>query len=247
MILSFLKKTSNSMKATDKKLPSHYKVSGRKNKPADDMLLNSYKSTAEALGFYLGPAYEIVLYDLRNPVFSIIKIINGEHSGKKAHHSLTAEILSVVETLKKDKNRHYHCFSSINKRHKRLYSAVILISGSGGETIGLLCINLYYNSPISDFIHLFNFTELKTEETEETFSEQPDNQLLKILREVGDKVYFNQAIRNSQKNKEIIRMLYDFGIFKMKKAIDIVSAELGVAKSTIYLHLNNIEKEHPGS
>jgi predicted transcriptional regulator YheO len=212
-------------------------------KSPDDILLDSYKVTIEALTEYLGKAYEMVLYDLRKPKHSIIKIINGKHSKRKEHLSLPADMLFLVESMKKSSRNLYRFHSTEYKLLKRIHSVAILISGEGGKPIGLLCINLYLNSSLFEFLDALNIAEEEPKETEFVSSISARDKTIEALREAQDKVYFNASIPNSLKNKEIIRILNNLGIFKIKKAIDIVSKDLGLAKSTLYLHLRNIEKE----
>ncbi|MEI3412491.1 MAG: helix-turn-helix domain-containing protein [Blautia sp.] len=45
------------------------------------------------------------------------------------------------------------------------------------------------------------------------------------------------------KNKELIRILHDKGIFSIKNAIKQVADTLGISRNTVYLHLRSITKE----
>ena len=49
----------------------------------DRLILESYKAVLDGLADYLGSGYEIVLHSLENFEHSVIKIINGEHTGRK--------------------------------------------------------------------------------------------------------------------------------------------------------------------
>ena len=45
---------------------------------------------------------------------------------------------------------------------------------------------------------------------------------------------------HSNKNKEIIRKLYDKGIFQIKDSVPKIADELNISKNTVYLHLRNL-------
>jgi predicted transcriptional regulator YheO len=51
----------------------------------------------------------------------------------------------------------------------------------------------------------------------------------------------NHRIAGPQKKKEVILLLHQRGIFRLKNAIDIVADCLGLSKNTVYLHLRNIQ------
>ncbi|MDR2417706.1 MAG: helix-turn-helix domain-containing protein [Treponema sp.] len=46
----------------------------------------------------------------------------------------------------------------------------------------------------------------------------------------------------SHKNREIIRILYYQGIFKLKSAVYMVSHDLNLSKNTVYLHIRTLEE-----
>jgi predicted transcriptional regulator YheO len=52
------------------------------------------------------------------------------------------------------------------------------------------------------------------------------------------------AVPSSQKNKEIIKLLYYQGIFKLKDAVQTISRDLGISKNTVYLHIRALEEKN---
>ena len=52
----------------------------------------------------------------------------------------------------------------------------------------------------------------------------------------------DSSVSSSNKNKEIIRLLYQQGIFNLKDSVQITSQKLNLSKNTVYLHLRNLEK-----
>lgn len=67
----------------------------------DRMILESYKNLLEGLSAYLGNAYEFVLHSLENYDRSVIKIINGFHTGRTEGAPITDLALSMLEEIQK--------------------------------------------------------------------------------------------------------------------------------------------------
>lgn len=53
----------------------------------------------------------------------------------------------------------------------------------------------------------------------------------------------SSAIHTTNKNKEIIRILFDKGIFHIKDSVVQVAEILGISKNTVYMHLRNLSDE----
>lgn len=68
--------------------------------PADRMILESYKTMAEGLSDYLGSGYEIVLHSLENLDRSVIKILNGYHTGRREGAPITDLALEMLARIK---------------------------------------------------------------------------------------------------------------------------------------------------
>ena len=59
-------------------------------------------------------------------------------------------------------------------------------------------------------------------------------------------VFADPRISSVNRNKEIIRLVHEQGIFKMKNAVPKVAQELGVSKNTVYLHLRSLKNADQG-
>ena len=126
-----------------------------------------------------------------------------------------------------------------------LKSCSIAITGEKGYIIGLLCINYYLNTPLSDFIERFFDTSKETHSSAfaESYVDDVD-ELLKIsLKEASDTVYNDRNITTSNKNKEIIAILNDKGIFNFKDSVVKIADMMGISKNTVYMHIRNIAKK----
>ena len=67
--------------------------------------LKPFISLVEFLGQALGPTYEIVLHDLKDPDHSIVAIANGDLSGRSIGGPLTDLALKLLQQHRLDQNQ----------------------------------------------------------------------------------------------------------------------------------------------
>jgi predicted transcriptional regulator YheO len=207
----------------------------------DRLIMDSYKLTVDALAAYLGDAFEIVLHDLEDLDHSVVKVVNGFHSGRKEGAPITDLALTMLEKINKDNTQGYITYYSKSKYGKPVKSSTVAIFGEQRRVIGLLCMNLYLDSPITSLLPSLP-EELPGEFVSENFITQSDELILQVLERVKNEVQQDTSIPVSQKNKELITLLYHQGIFKLKDAIKILSRELRISKNTVYMHIRALEK-----
>ena len=202
----------------------------------DRAILTSYETAIDGLAAYLGSAFEIVLHDLVDLDHSIIKIVNGHHSGRKEGAPITDFALSMLEQVQNNKTGPFTTYTSAGKYGKPVSSTTIVIFGATRRPIGMLCINLYLDSPISALLH--NFT-VATPTATETFMSDSSELVNTALEKAKARVIVDESIPVSQKNKEIVLALYYQGIFKLKDAVQTIADDLGISKNTVYLHIRS--------
>ena len=102
--------------------------------------------------------------------------------------------------------------------------------------------NYYMNTSFSEFINNFipsQSAAIENMPVTETFASNVDDMILSTLEHARRQVYQDMSILSSNKNKAIINLLYDKGIFQIKDAVPNVADLLGISKNTVYLHLRN--------
>ena len=135
----------------------------------------------------------------------------------------------------------YFTYFNKNKEGKKLKSATIAIKGENKRIIGLLCLNYYMDIPLSTFItELSPLDPTGEAESVEYFSQNIDELLLNALEEAQEIVFQDPTIPLVNKNKEIIIILNEKGIFNLKDSVSKVSEMLNISKNTVYLHLRNL-------
>ena len=103
-------------------------------------------------------------------------------------------------------------------------------------------------------LHLLNFAILagglyfllyhpvrKFMDQREEHYRQMENEAQQRLDQAKATVFADPRISSVNRNKEIIRLVHEQGIFKMKNAVPKVAQELGVSKNTVYLHLRSLK------
>ncbi len=207
----------------------------------DRMILESYKTTLEGLANYLGSSYEFVLHSLENLDHSVIKILNGYHTGRTIGSPITNLALDMLEQIDNDKNgSDYFSYFSNNRNNEPLKSSTIAIRGENNRIIGLLCINCYLNTPYLEILKSMGLS-IDQNIRSEDFKDNFEDNIEQIVKEVKVQISKNKTIPPSQLNKTIIAALYKKNVFKIKNSIEIVAKELGISINTVYLHLRNME------
>jgi predicted transcriptional regulator YheO len=216
--------------------------------PADRLIIESYKTTMDGLAAYFGEAFEIVLHDLIDLDHSIIKIINGFHSGRREGAPITDFALSMLERIKKNNAaeseylRPFVSYLSSSRHGKPVRSTTIVIFGERQNPIGLLCINLYLDSPLTALLQNFSSAS-PVEYATEHFISDSNELIARSLEKAKADVLADDSIPVSQRNKEIVALLYYQGIFKLKDSVQTISRELGLSKNTVYLHIRALEEK----
>lgn len=214
----------------------------------DRMILETYKTIILGLADYLGENSEVVLHSLENLEKSVI-MIAGEHTGRKIGAPITDLALNMLKEINCSEKKPYQTYFTKNKNGKKMKSSTIAIYGENNRIIGLLCINLNLDCPFDDFIKDFiypkeeiNINQIKNQYLVENFSNDSEHLIEAIIEKISLEIRDNQEITISNKNKEIIKKLYEEGIFNMKDSVFKVAEYLNISKHTVYLHLRNLNK-----
>lgn len=210
----------------------------------DKIILESYKTLVEGLASYLGSGYEMVLHSLGNVNESVIKIVNGYHTGRKEGAPITDLALAVLDRIQTDKTAPgYITYATKSKKGEPVKAATIRIPGENGRTIGLLCINYYLSTPYFEVLN--SFIPKAAEHAgflPENFVEDTDELIRASVANAKVTVAADKSILPSLANKEIVAILSAQGIFKLKDAVLKVAALLDISKNTVYLHLRSLHK-----
>lgn len=209
----------------------------------DRIILNSYRCFLDGLADYLGTGFEYVLHSLEDCENSVIKIINGHHTGRKLGAPITDLALNMLNKIQDENLDGYISYESKNKKGNLLYSTTISVYGEQHRIIGLICINYHVDTPLSETFPVFKMLD-KSSSTiiNENFAVDVDALIEQAYNEASHQVMSDESISANLKNKEIVYLLYNQGIFRMKDAVIKVAKVMDVSKNTVYMHLRGMKE-----
>ena len=209
----------------------------------DKAILESYMNVADGLADFWGENCEVVVHDLSHLDSSVIKIINGHLSGRQTGAPISEVTLSFLNKMMANPAMHHITYFAKNKRGDAFKASISAIEGENHNIIGLFCINFYLNTSLLSFMQTFTpAARTETENISETFVENAEELMLNALEDAKKEVYSNLSISSSNKNKEIIALLYQKGIFNLKDSVITIANHLGISKNTVYMHIRNMNK-----
>lgn len=223
-------------------------------------LLNSYKTTVKFLGSVLGPDYEIVLQDLSNKSHAVIAIENGCISGRTIGSPLTSAVFHMLSSKVYEETDFVANYKGVAENGHILRSSSMFIKDSGGNPVGLLCINfddrryMELHERLFSLIHPDSFVKNmasdtldNTDEVKDLSSKITENFAIDVasLREQ----IFNEATANVEtpidrlnqnERKEIMIKLHEQGLFQLKGSIPFVAKRFSCSQATVYRYLGEI-------
>ncbi len=210
---------------------------------ADQAILDSYITVADGLADFWGEGCEIVVHDLSRLDSSVIKIINGHLSGRQSGSPISEVTLTFLNKMMADPNLRHITYFAKNKRGETFKASITAILGEKKNIIGLFCINFYLTTPLLSLMqNLVPAIKAENENISETFVENTEELMFNALEEAKKAVYGNLSISSSNKNKEIIAILHQKGIFNLKDSVITIANHLGISKNTVYMHIRNMHK-----
>ncbi|MGF1691226.1 helix-turn-helix transcriptional regulator [Photobacterium kagoshimensis] len=209
---------------------------------SDKLILNATFNVVDGIAAMYGQHTEVALHslDIENP--SIIKIANGDVTGRDIGAPITN---LALEKLKSGADVSEPYFSK-GPQGKLLRSVTTIIRNDIGTAIGLLCINSDMDAPIHSFLGsmLPNSNSLEQPITSpETFAKCPDEMLNDSIARIINATMENQTIPTSKRNRVIVEQLFDNGVFSIKDAIIITARSLNVSRDTVYRYLRELKNE----
>lgn len=214
----------------------------RKFSDMDRAVLQTYKTLAAGLADYLGEGYEIVLHSLENLEQSVIAIFNGQHTGRRVGSPVTDLALQMLVRIEEGGQEDFISYCNRNKNGEPLKSSTIVIRGENERAIGLLCMNFYLNTSIYSMMQSWGGSDQTGAiPLTETLAENSQDLIGTAIANAQAQVLNDPSISSSNRNKEIVAILFENGIFNLKDSVPQVSDSLNISKNTVYLHLRNMK------
>ncbi len=208
----------------------------------DYAIIESYIPVVDGLAALLGEYCEIVLHSLETLEHSAIYIANGHNTNRKIGSPITNRALQSLHKMNNKEEGSKPYFTKA-KGNVLMKSNTIPIRNSKHRIIGLLCINLNLDVPVSQFLNSFILPNEELE-SEETFASSVEDLVSQTIEKTVDEISINSELANNAKNRQIVVSLYEKGIFDIKDAINQVAERLNISRHTVYLYIRQVKQEN---
>lgn len=207
----------------------------------DRTILNSYKAVVDGVSALIGEHCEIVLHSLEDIEHSAICIANGHNTNRQVGSPITDFALRSLRNMQSESvSKPYFTRAKGNVLMK---SVTIAIRNKSQRMIGLLCININLDAPVSQFIQSFMPTIETAETSSVNFASSVEELVSQTIEKTIEEVNVDRAVANNNKNRQIVISLYEKGIFDIKDAINLVAERLNISRHTVYLYIRQIKQD----
>ncbi|WP_040976050.1 helix-turn-helix transcriptional regulator [Necropsobacter massiliensis] len=207
----------------------------------DRIILNSYVAVVEGVSALIGSHCEIVLHSLEDLEHSAICIANGHNTHRKVGSPITDFALKSLRSMHTENvSKPYFTRAKGNGLMK---SVTIAIRNKNRRIIGLLCININLDVPVSQFLQALMPTTQPNQAPEVNFASSVEELVAQTIEQTIEEVTADRQVSNNNKNRQIVLSLYEKGIFDIKDAIHLVAERLDISRHTVYLYIRQIKQE----
>ena len=207
----------------------------------DRAILNSYRAVVEGVSALIGSHCEIVLHSLEDLEHSAICIANGHNTNRHEGSPITDLALQSLHNMKTDSvSKPYFTRAKSNGLMK---SVTIAIRNQQQRIIGLLCININLDVPVSQFIRYFIPPASQEETSNVNFAISVEELVVQTMEKTIEEVTADRLVANNNKNRQIVVSLFEKGIFDIKDAINLVAERLDISRHTVYLYIRQIKQD----
>lgn len=219
-------------------------VIGRKLTDVERVRLHSYFDLADSFADLVGPHCEIVIHSLENLEHSVVKIVNGHHTGRTVNSPITDLGLRMLKLYQKTNECVSKSYFTNSKTGGLMKSTTCILKGDEGSVIGLFCININLSLPFPEIIQTLmpepNQLALLNNQ-QETFSSNAHDVIHAAVEKAVEEVDLNSDINLKMRNKSIVHLLYENGVFELKDATNIVADHLNITRHAVYKHLRDFK------
>ena len=129
------------------------------------------------------------------------------------------------------------------KSNGLMKSVTIAIRNQQQRIIGLLCININLDVPVSQFIRSFIPPASQEETSNVNFASSVEELVVQTMEKTIEEVTADRLVANNNKNRQIVVSLFEKGIFDIKDAINLVAERLDISRHTVYLYIRQIKQD----
>ncbi|MDH2998449.1 hypothetical protein A1D22_10600 [Pasteurellaceae bacterium LFhippo2] len=206
----------------------------------DHAILASYFPVVDGIAALIGDHCEIVLHSLEFLEHSAIYIVNGHNTDRKIGSPITDRALWSLHHMQTDSvSKPYFTRA---KGGVMMKSITIAIRNGKQHVIGLICININLDVPMSQFLNAF----IAPQENDNTvnFASSVEDLVAQTIESTIEEITSDRSVANNNKNRQIVTTLFEKGIFDIKDAINQVAERLDISRHTVYLYIRQIKQDN---
>ena len=206
----------------------------------DHAILASYFPVIDGIAALIGEHCEIVLHSLEFLEHSAIYIVNGHNTDRKIGSPITDRALWSLHHMQTDSvSKPYFTRA---KGGVLMKSVTIAIRNGKQHVIGLICININLDVPVSQFLN--SFISPQESNSQVNFASSVEDLVAQTIENTIEEIQNDRNVANNNKNRQIVISLFEKGIFDIKDAINQVAERLDISRHTVYLYIRQIKQDN---
>jgi predicted transcriptional regulator YheO len=218
-----------------------------------ELVLQTLRHVVEGLAQALGGNVEVVLHDLSKPGSSVTAIANGQITGRTVGSAIISgpfDDLGLKKLLSGDGRApgETHTIVSGYRTHARsgqeLDSTSLILRDGAGEAYAALCLNVD-QSRIRQAQQLLGALLAPGREVDATEPVSPpsiDSLVQEIIEDGIAATGKPVAAMTKDDKMEAVDQMNRRGLFLIRSSVDMVAANLGVSRFTIYNYLDELKR-----
>lgn len=205
--------------------------------------LARYFRVADTIADLIGPHCEVVIHSFESLEHSVVKIVNGHHTGRKLGSPVTDLGLQMWREFEKTGQVSPKSYFTNAADGSLLKSTTCILAGDNDKPIGMLCINMNLSFPFPEIIKTLMPDCSPNSFVSESFCNNAQDVITKALNAAIADVDTDASITPKIRNKAIIRRLYDNGMFELKETTAQVAESLNISRQAVYKFLREFKSE----
>ena len=210
----------------------------------DRECLSNYFRLADTIADLIGPYCEVVIHSFESLENSVVKIVNGHHTGREIGSPITDLGLRMWSTFEKTGEVSPKSYFTNAADGSLLKSTTCILAGPDKKPIGMLCINMNLSFPFPEIVKTL-MPQCNAPQTlvSETFSNNANDVIQQALSAAIQEVDQDETVSPKGYNKAIVRNLFDNGVFELKETTTQVSEQLGISRQAVYKFIREFKSE----
>jgi predicted transcriptional regulator YheO len=210
-------------------------------------ILKYYEPVVDCIADLFGPSCEVVLHDVRRPTNSVVKIRNGDVTGRTLGSPLTNLGLEILQSRRFTRTT-FGNYQTRTKDGRTLNSNAVMIRDEAGTIVGMLCINWDVTPVLAmkrNLATVYRNGSFAVESPSRDLKEHHASDVPTLIRSIiQDEVKKNGHHRHKMNKKEkrlhIVNSLYRRGVFNVRGAVQQVARALGISNVSVYKYLEEV-------